>query len=205
MLELLKESNSLSVVKAKDKILKGEVVCFKSDTVYAFCCAANDDAAVSKIYKLKNRDINKPISIFVKDKDMARDIFVFDEGVANLCDKYMPGFITLIAKLKKNSKFQLSKKLNLESDNIGFRIVEGEFVNSLLQELQFPIAVTSANISSSKELLCASDVVKGFLQKLSDFLLIDGGDCDSSNVSTVVKVDGGDVNIVRQGVLKITK
>ena len=203
-MEIINESDLNALEKAKSVILGGGVICFKSDTVYGFACDARNDGAVAKIYKLKNRSVKKPIAIFVNDMLMAKKIFAFNKDSSDFCSNYMPGAVTLVAKIKENSDITLAKNLNLESNFIGFRIIEGKFVNDLISSLDFPLAVTSANISDSKELLSKDEVVNAFTKvKYNNFLLIDGGKSSPIGVSTVVKIDDEGVKILRQGIMKI--
>lgn len=203
-MEIINESESKALEKAKFAILDGEVICFKSDTVYGFACDSRSEKAVDKIYKLKKRGAKKPIAIFVNEVEMAQKIFEFSKVTSEFCVNYMPGFVTLVTKVKEGAGFTLAKNLNLESNFIGFRIIESNFVNSLISSLDFPLAVTSANISGSKELLSVNEVVGSFANNGDDdFLLIDGGESSSIGVSTVVKIDNEEVEILRQGVAKI--
>ncbi|MEO0348309.1 MAG: Sua5/YciO/YrdC/YwlC family protein, partial [Pseudomonadota bacterium] len=52
-----------SVQQTVDKILSGAVVILPTETVYGLVCRADNAASVNNIYKLKGRDISKPLSI----------------------------------------------------------------------------------------------------------------------------------------------
>ena len=63
----IKDINSDDIVNMLNK--KSFVMAIPTDTVYALCCNANDEDAVAKIYSLKNREKDKPISLFIKSLD----------------------------------------------------------------------------------------------------------------------------------------
>lgn len=203
MMEKILQSDELALIKAKEAILNDRVICFKSDTVYGFACNALSEKAVGKLYKLKKRDEKKPIAIFVNDLEMAQKIFEFDDLAVKFCDKYLPGQLTVVLKVKEIVDFKISTKLNLESNFLGFRIIEGDFVNDLISSLGFPLAVTSANLANSRELLSGDQIREVFQESDGDFLLIDDGECESKGVSTVVKIYNGSIEILRQGIVKI--
>lgn len=203
MIEKILQNDGSALSKAKEVIVNDGVICFKSDTVYGFAVDALSDVAAENLYDLKNRDQKKPIAIFVNDLAMAEKIFEFDDFAKNFCEKYLPGKVTLVLKAKDNADLKISNKLNLESNFLGFRIIDNQFINDLIAELNFPLAVTSANISGGEALLSSDQVLEIFNEKEDDFLLINGGECSDGEVSTVVKIDGNNLEILRQGAIKI--
>ena len=160
MIERIDEKDSLVIQKAKSVILDGGLICFKSDTVYGFACDATNDKAVEKIYKLKNRPASKSIAIFVNEIAMAKKIIQFDRSLSDICDKYLPGHLTVVAKAVPDCEFNLSDKLSLESNFLGFRMIDSNFVNELITELGLPLAVTSANISGFESFLSSDEVLE---------------------------------------------
>jgi L-threonylcarbamoyladenylate synthase len=201
MVRIISQSDDGIFNVALDEILRGNVICFRSDTVYAFACDARNEKAIQRIYYLKNRDFSKPIAIYVKDLEMAKKIFDFDETLEGFCKKYFPGYLTIVAKKSDEGSCIISDNLSLESNLIGFRIVESEFVNSIMSALDSPLAVTSANISGSRNLISSKEVGDSFSNE--DFLVVDSGEVSSHQVSTVVEYDKGEFKILRQGILRI--
>jgi len=45
----------------------GEVIAFKTDTVWGFGCNPLDNIAVNKIYEIKKRDSKKPLILMSDD------------------------------------------------------------------------------------------------------------------------------------------
>lgn len=175
----------------------GKLICFKSDTVYAISCDATNDNAIEKIYQVKKRRHSKPIAIYVRDLDVAKEIFEFDSKLESFCLKNFPGYVTVIAKKLVNPKIKISEKLNLESNKIGFRIVDNEIVSALLKNFDSPLAVTSANISGEKNIVKFSQIEQQFQDQ--DVLLIDSGDLIDDIASTVVDYRDGRFKLLRKG------
>lgn len=175
----------------------GKLVCFKSDTVYAISCDATNDDAIKKIYQAKKRSYSKPIAIYVKDLDVAKEIFEFDSKLESFCLENFPGYLTVVAKKLANPKIIISKKLNLESNRIGFRIIDNEIVSSLFSSFNRPLAVTSANISGEQNIVSFSQIEQQFQGQ--DILLIDSGDLTNDITSTVVDYHDGRFKLLRKG------
>ena len=57
-----------------EKIKAGEIVVFPTETVYAIGTNGFDENAIRKIYEVKNRPFNKPISLLVSDLEMVRKL-----------------------------------------------------------------------------------------------------------------------------------
>ena len=91
-----KKSNAVDV--AIDFLQKGKVISFATDTVYGVAVDATNPKAVEGLYKLKKRDKNKPIAIFLKNLESAKKLFIFNDLASEVVEKYMPGDITAILK-----------------------------------------------------------------------------------------------------------
>ena len=199
MFKIISANDANAVKDAVAALESGRVICFKSDTVYAFACNAADDVAIERIYKMKSRNQEKPIAIYVKDMQMAKMIFDFDEKLAKLCENYLPGYLTVIAKKSDQSQIQISDKLNVESKQIGFRIVDDRLVNEIMSIYGAPLAVTSANLSGSENVKNVIQIKEYFADY--DLLAIDSGDIEDDTASTVISYKDGKFYEVRPGKL----
>lgn len=198
---ILKESDK-SAVKVASEVLKNDgIICFATETVYAIACNGASDLAVKKIYKIKKRDENKPIAVFVSDIKTAKEFLEFNELEEKIAKKLMPGMITMILKqkLKTDSKIKPSKVLNDGKQDLGLRIPDHEFCLKLLSEFGGVIAATSANLSGEEPAI-DFEMVKKYFSGLVD-LIIDGGVCSHKIASTVLKIENDKIKIVREGLI----
>jgi len=136
------------------------VIAVPTDTIYGVACLAQSNNAVEMLYEIKHRHREKAIAICVGAVDDIKrwgNVTVPD----NLLHDLLPGPVTLIFKRSNN----LNKDLNPATDSIGIRIPDHAFIMELSQKCGQPIALTSANISSTRSSL----KVKPFLWTIKVF------------------------------------
>ena len=130
---------------------------FPTDTVYGIGCDPYNENAVKSIYKIKNRSTTKVFPILGFSKKELSEIAFFDDRANKIAEKYWPGEITLVLKLKDE---KLRSILNLDK-KIAVRVPNNECILSILKECKL-IVGTSANISGSKSFVdpeeCFNDV-----------------------------------------------
>ncbi|MGQ9844745.1 MAG: L-threonylcarbamoyladenylate synthase [Caldisericia bacterium] len=198
--EIIKNTKIFSTKKddlneVKNILLNKGIGIVPTDTVYGICANAYDRNLVKKVYKIKKRDFNKPLVLFVKNKEEIEKFAFVDEISKKLIDKFFPGEITIILKKKESCPDVSLKKF----DTIGFRIPNHPFILNLLNMLDFPLATSSANISKQKtpkNLEGLRDIFDG----LVDFIV--DGDELGETPSTVVQVIDGNIYILREGKIK---
>ena len=191
-----KKSNAVEV--AIDFLQKGKVICFATDTVYGVAVDATNPKAVEGLYKLKKRDKNKPIAIFLKNLESAKKLFIFNDLSSEIVEKYMPGDITAILKTTDYAKKILAKNLNYNDNNfIGFRIIDSYFVQKLFEKYNGILAVSSANRAFEDPCVSASLVKKN----LTNLDLLISGKKTSKISSTIVKIVENELILIRQGKL----
>ena len=191
-----KKSNAVDV--AIDFLQKGKVISFATDTVYGVAVDATNPKAVEGLYKLKKRDKNKPIAIFLKNLESAKKLFIFNDLASEVVEKYMPGDITAILKTSDYAKEILAKNLNNNDNNfIGFRIIDSYFVQKLFEKYNGILAVSSANEASQNPCISANLVKKN----LKNLDLLIAGKKTSKISSTIVKIVDNELTLIRQGKL----
>lgn len=190
---LKKDLKSIDEIR---KILEsGGVGIIPTDTVYGLCANALNKNSIKRIYKIKKRDINKPLVLFVKNRDEIEKYGIVNDLSKKIINKYMPGEITIVLR-KKDPFFSISLK---KFDTIGIRIPNDIFIINLLNSISFPLATTSANISGEKT---PKDVegLKRIFNGVVDFI-VDGGELGEVP-STVIEVIDENINILREGKIK---
>jgi L-threonylcarbamoyladenylate synthase len=199
-MKVISEKDLDAVSIACEFLRAGKVISFATDTIYGIAVDASNFKAVEALYKIKKRDEKKPIAIFVKDLKAAKKIFYFDNLAKKISEKYFPGALTLVLKTKIKSASILAKNLNYNADGfLGFRIVDSNFIEKLLEKFDGALAVTSANLSGQKAATSATEIVKN-LTKLD---LLISGKVSKKTPSTVLKISNKKITILRQGALKI--
>ena len=183
--------DSEGINTAKKILEKDGVIIFPTDTVYGIGCNPYSTKAIQRIYQIKKRDEAKPLPILGYSKDELNKIVFFDEKSSRLIEKFWPGKLTLVLKLKDQ---KLKETMSL-SDKVAVRVPNNKCVLSLLKECKLLIG-TSANTSGTPSLIDSKDCN----EQLSNYdILIDYGRIQSDGESTIIEINNGELNVIRIG------
>lgn len=176
---------------------KGGVVVHNTDTCLGMAVDILNEEAVNLLYnKVKRMERDKPVSILCSDLGMAREYGVFSEKALELAKKYLPGALTLIVPRTEKLPAWINPGLN----NIGIRVPDDSFSLEMVCRVGNPITTTSCNVSG--ENVCLSDTqVRGVFGEYVDSgdLMVAFEGQSTTKVSTIIKVEGDLVEIVRKG------
>ena len=81
--------------------------------------------------------------------------------------------------MKKNPKTRIASSATAKLNTVAIRFPKHRIIRKLLKILKFPLAMPSANISSSLSPVSALDVFDEFKEKLN--IIIDGGNSKNRN------------------------
>ena len=185
--------NENGIQKAISVIKKGGVLIFPTDTVYGIGCDPYNKDAVEKIYEIKSRKNTKFLPVLVHSKNIAEQIAFFDDKSKKIADKFWPGPLTIILKIKDN---KLKKSLNVK-DKIALRVPNHKCTLALLKESKFLVG-TSANISGQASFTNPDECSRNL--KNYD-LFLDGGKINSETESTIIEIENKKIKIIREGSL----
>ncbi|QTP62803.1 threonylcarbamoyl-AMP synthase [Wolbachia endosymbiont of Ceratosolen solmsi] len=183
------------VSKIINAIQNNLLVCFPTETVYALACNALDNESIRKIYQIKKRSQNKPLSIFVSDIYNLTKIAKVKERYIDLINHFSPGPITYILPLKNNNILPNE----FFKDSIGIRIPEHPIAISILNKLKVPIVATSINISGEKSVCKADDIPQSIKQHLS--AVIEDDELVSGIESTIIDLTEDKIKVLREGAI----
>ncbi|MBA8758152.1 threonylcarbamoyl-AMP synthase [Wolbachia pipientis] len=183
------------VSKIINAIQNNLLACFPTETVYALACNALDNESIGKIYQIKKRSQNKPLSIFVSDIYNLTKIAKVKERYIDLINHFSPGPITYILPLKNNNILPNE----FFKDSIGIRIPEHPIAISILNKLKVPIVATSINISGEKSVCKANDIPQSIKQHLS--VVIEDDELVSGIESTVIDLTEDKIKVLREGAI----
>jgi L-threonylcarbamoyladenylate synthase len=146
---------------------------------------------VLSLYEIKKRKKTKPFPVIGYSKKELEKIAEFNLLEEKIAEKFWPGPITLILKIKDK---EIQKSLDLEG-KIAVRVPNNQCVLALLKECKLLVG-TSANISGTTPFNDPKECGKN----LSGYdLLIDGGIISGQGESTIVEIENNDVKILRKG------
>ncbi|WP_353282809.1 L-threonylcarbamoyladenylate synthase [Wolbachia endosymbiont (group A) of Pogonocherus hispidulus] len=183
------------VSKIINAIQNNLLVCFPTETVYALACNALNNESIGKIYQIKKRSQNKPLSIFVSDICSLMRIAKLEKKYIGLVNHFSPGPITYILPLKNNNILPNE----FFKDSIGIRIPEHPIAISILNKLKVPIVATSINISGKKSVCKADDIPQSIKQHLS--AVIEDNELVSGIESTIIDLTEDKIKVLREGAI----
>ena len=138
---------------------EGGIIVYPTDTVWGIGCDATNEAAVAKIYALKQREDSKSMLVLL-DSAAKLDYYVDVPETAEMLlgvqstDRYTDRVQTELQDedskpltlIYPNAR-HLAKNLIAEDGSIGIRITNEAFSKALCAQLKHPVVSTSANIS----------------------------------------------------------
>ncbi|MBO5416150.1 MAG: threonylcarbamoyl-AMP synthase [Clostridia bacterium] len=178
---------------AADIIRAGGLVAFPTETVYGLGADATDAAAAKKIYAAKGRPSDNPLIIHIAAPEDAERYAHTCELYYSLARAFMPGPITVILPKKDTIPDSVTGGL----DSVAVRCPSHPIASALISAAGVAIAAPSANLSGSPSPTEAQHVIADLSGRVD--MIIDGGECDIGLESTIVKIDGDSLTLLRPG------
>lgn len=173
---------------------QGGLILYPTDTVWGIGCDASNEKAVSKIFKLKQREDSKALICLVADDRMLKKFIKKIPEVAYDILEVSEAPITIIYDEPQN----LAQNLIASDNTIAIRIPNDVFCFQLLRRFNGAIVSTSANISgeptpnSFKEI--SEDIIKGV-----DYVVNLHREKINTKPSSIIKLgNNGEVKIIRK-------
>ena len=189
-----------NIKKAKKYLDKNDCIAVPTETVYGLAGNAYSNIAVKKIFKLKKRPVNNPLIVHYYDVNKLKQDCHINDNFIKLFNKFSPGPITFILKLKKDSK--ISNFVTNKQKTLAVRFPKHLLFRKLLKNLNYPLAAPSANISTKLSSVQESDVIEEFGSKIK--YILNGGKCQIGVESTIINL-ATKPTILRFGGLEISK
>lgn len=129
-----------------------------TDTCYWLGCNIYDREWYEQIFKLKLREKNKILSVAVKNFESLEKITCLNTEQIKFLKNYKYPF-SIISEV--NSEFIYPDFIDKKSyKKIAFRVWDILFPDYVMEKIEFPIFLTSANISSKKEIYTSLEIEK---------------------------------------------
>ena len=194
--ELL-ERDKNALKEAADIIRQGGLVAFPTETVYGLGADATDATAAKKIYAAKGRPSDNPLIIHVSEPRDAELYAHTCELYYKLAEAFMPGPLTVIMPKRDTIPDGVTGGL----DSVAVRCPSHSVARELIALSGTAIAAPSANISGSPSPTSAAHVISD-LSGIID-AIIDGGECEIGLESTIVKINGERLVLLRPGAITV--
>lgn len=179
---------------AINAVKEGKIIGIPTETVYGIGVDPYSQSAVDKIFELKERSLDKPLSVLISSYEEISKLDVVSK-IPDVVELYWPGPLTIIVETK--AKFANGVGTN-NPLTIGIRVPDNELAIELLKNTG-PLAVTSANISGNENILNHIDAENEFESKIAIYL---EGESVLGSGSTIVDFTKDEWEILREGPLK---
>ncbi len=184
------------IAEAARIIRNGGVVVFPTRSLYGLGADAFNAKAVNRIFHIKQRPVNKPILVLIKDKDeLDRLAALVPPAATAIMERFWPGRVSIVFQAKEG----LSAKLTAGTKKIGIRLPGHNIAYKLVKTADGPITGTSANLSGSAGCFQINDLDEKIVDSVD--LILDAGPLKGGAGSTVVDVTGDTPLVLRQGEL----
>lgn len=178
--------------KLRDEVVaalqRGELCVLPTETVYGLGALPSHDAAAERARRWRGRDQAQPLTFHVADAaDVAKLGARMHVGAERLIERYWPGPLTLILAGPEGS------------GSVGVRLPSHPFTRDVIRACGEPLWLTSIAGADEPALIdpdaiataCADDVA----------VLVDDGPSPIGAASTIVRADGGELQVLREGIL----
>jgi L-threonylcarbamoyladenylate synthase len=183
-------SDPKAIQAAASALSDGELVVIPTDTVYGLAARVDKQAAIDRIFTVKQRGRDSPIPVLVQSVKQTETIGELDDRARRLAQSFWPGSLTIVVPRRPDFEADLGG----DGRSVGLRIPNDDFCLRLLSETG-PLAATSANPSGDSTPTVPDTIAETFGDRVA--LYVDGG-LRGGNPSTVVSLINGPV-ILREG------
>lgn len=184
-------------IEAAAKLIReGKIVVLPTDTVYGLGVDTFNGEAVERVFRVKGRSKDKPISILVSDfSEIESLVEEIPPQALALAGYFWPGALTLVFKASRKVPGLLTSGAN----KVGIRIPDNRIALALIKAAGTPLTGSSANLSGQPELLEAEEAVGELAERID--LIIDGGKVRRGRPSTVVDISACPPRVLRRGMI----
>jgi len=183
-------------------IKKGGIGFLPTDTIYGLVGSAFSQEAVERIYHTKNRDPKKPFIVLISSlKDLEKFGHSLTAEEKAWLSKVWPGKVSIILSLPASHQKEF-KYLHRGTKALAFRLPKKKALLEILKKTG-PLVAPSANPEGAPPFEGLREAKDYFGSQL-DFY-VSAGKRLGGAPSTLVKLDQGQISIIRQGAVKIAK
>lgn len=195
------------VHRSVQAIVEGQVIAAPTETVYGLAADALNARAVARLSEIKGEGAQLPLAISVPSREAACDfIDTLTPLARRLSYRCWPGPLTLVvpsgAELSAVTRLPAEVQRRIVGDQgcVGFRVVDHPLFMQLHRYLSAPLVLTGAHRSGQS----AATTLAGVREQLGDSvpLLLDDGPTRYGGVSTVARVLGNRLEILREGAIE---
>ncbi|MGU3574660.1 L-threonylcarbamoyladenylate synthase [Brucellaceae bacterium C25G] len=182
---------------AIEVLASGGLVAIPTETVYGLAADATNGEAVAGIFAAKGRPHFNPLIAHVSDLEMAKRYVQFDAVSEALSHHFWPGPLTIVLPLLPAGEgHNIHPLATAGLSTLAVRMPQGA-VRDIIKKFDRPLSAPSANRSGRISATSADAVAQDLGERID--LILDAGACEVGLESTIVKVEGDAIYLLRPG------
>lgn len=185
----------IHITEAAAAICAGDIVAFPTETYYGLAVDALDGAALERLFALKGRGAEKTSALLVADLAMFAELCAEVPARAReLVATYWPGPLTLALPARADLPAAI-----VRDGFVAARVSSHSVAQALVVAAGRPITATSANPAGANPARTVAEVDAYFCGTAVH--LLDGGQTPGGPPSTLVRLHGDDIEVLRKGAI----
>lgn len=172
----------------------GDTVVYPTDTLYGLGVDPFNVDAVKKMYDMKKRPYELPVSIAVHDISQIEEYVEITDLARHTTREFLPGPLTIVLKKKREDTLPIVSGKN----TLGVRILDHPVALPILMKFG-PMTSTSANLHKHEPPSRIEDAIDQLGDSVK--IYIDSGRCRYGQESTVLDVSTDSPRMIRPGVI----
>lgn len=193
-----------NIEEAVAVLKRGGVVAHPTETCYGFACDLANLDAVKKVFALKRRPDDKPVSALFASVDDAKKYVAWTDRAQELATANLPGPLTLVLPLRGDMPMRLhpcptTYNLPPATSSLGVRVSPHPVALALVTAFGAPLSTTSANVHGEPNPYGGQEIFERFAdEKLQPDLILDFGVLPQVPPSKVVDLTTPEEAVLRQ-------
>ncbi len=197
-MKIIKEKEELQ--QAIEHLRDGGVLIYPTESSYGIGCRADDVIAVGNVFSFKERAVDKTVLILVPSVEVAKRLVQWSDKIQELVDRHWPGQLSIVAQATPEGR-HLAPGVVAKDGTIALRMSPHPTAQALAEAVG-PLVSSSANKGSEPPCYSMEQILD-WLQEDDEIMIIDGGGLPKKKPSTVAKVNGNEVRVLRQGAVHL--
>ncbi len=180
------------IAKVAEVLDKGGVIAHPTDTTYALGVHLLNKQGVEKLYRIKGKELNRPLSLLCADLSNIAAYAKVDDLAYRTMKRLLPGPYTFILPATKNAP----RITQTPRKEVGLRCPDDNIVRALIEKIGAPLVSTSCKPMGGDLLSLPEEIQDHFGHQID--LIIDAG-MIYPEPSTIISFMSGSADIIRAG------
>ncbi|GGW26798.1 L-threonylcarbamoyladenylate synthase [Arenibacter certesii] len=175
-------------------LANGGLILYPTDTIWGIGCDATNEAAVAKVYALKQR-VNTKAMICLVGND-----FMLEQHITKVPDLAydIMDLATKPTTIIYDSPKGVAKNLVAQDNTLGIRVATDTFCQNLIKKLKKPIVSTSANIAGEATPRCFEEITDEILKGVDYIVNLERDKLKTTPSSIILLGNDGTVKVIRE-------